>query len=101
MLPRADRPHDQLLRNEIVAGIAGLVAGHIVWLAAITLATEGSRVNIWVLLVAALSFIGGAAGGYFGWRKYQQKSHTLAAFLWALPVSPVLFSLVLLGVTYL
>lgn len=89
------------MRNEIVAGIAGLVAGHIVWLAAITLATEGSRVNIWVLLVAALSFLGGAAGGYFGWRKYQEKSRTWAMFLWALPVSPVLFSLVLLGVTYL
>ena len=89
------------MRNEIVAGIAGLVVGHILWLAAITLATEGSRVNIWVLLVAALSFIGGAAGAYFGRRKYQQKSHTLAAFLWTLPVSPVIFSLVLLGVTYL
>ncbi|MUL81776.1 MULTISPECIES: hypothetical protein [unclassified Mycolicibacterium] len=89
------------MRNEIVAGISGLVVGHILWLTAITLATEGSRVNIWVLLVAALSFIGGAAGGYFGWRKYQEKSHTWAAFLWALPVSPVLFSLGLLGVTYL
>ncbi|KHO25049.1 membrane protein [Mycolicibacterium setense] len=89
------------MRNEIVAGIVGLVVGHILWLAAITLATEGSRVNIWVLLVAALSFIGGAAGAYFGRRKYQAKSHTWAAFLWALPVSPVIFSLVLLGVTYL
>ena len=101
MLPRVDRPHDQLLRNEIVAGIAGLVAGHILWLAAITLASEGSRVNIWVLLVAALSFIGGAAGWYFGRQKFRQKSRAWAAFLWALPVSPVVFSLVLLGVTYL
>lgn len=101
MLPRSDRPHDQLLRNEIVAGIAGLVVGHILWLASITLATEGSRVNIWVLLVAALSFVGGAVAGYLGWLRYQQKSHTWAAFLWALPVSPVVFSLVLLGVTYL
>ncbi|WP_441961050.1 hypothetical protein [Mycolicibacterium houstonense] len=89
------------MRNEIVAGIAGLVVGHILWLAAITLATEGSRVNIWVLLVAALSLVGGAVAGYLGWLRYQQKSHTWAAFLWALPVSPVVFSLVLLGVTYL
>ena len=89
------------MRNEIVAGIAGLVAGHILWLAAITLATEGSRVNIWVLLVAALSLIGGAACWYFGRRKYREKSRVWAAFLWALPVSPVVFSLVLLGVTYL
>jgi uncharacterized membrane protein YsdA (DUF1294 family) len=101
VLPRVDRPHDQLLRNEIVAGIAGLVAGHVLWLAAITLASEGSRVNIWVLLVAALSFIGGAAGWYFGRQKFRQKSRAWAAFLWALPVSPVVFSLVLLGVTYL
>lgn len=77
------------------------MAGHILWLAAITLATEGSRVTIWALLVAALSLIGGAAGAYFGRRKYQQKDHAWAAFLWALPVSPVVFSLVLLGVTYL
>ncbi|MGV0811401.1 hypothetical protein ABQF34_05525 [Mycolicibacterium boenickei] len=89
------------MRNEIVAGIAGLVVGHILWLTAITLATDSSRVNVWVLLIAALSFLGGAAGGYFGWRKYQQKSHTWAAFLWALPVSPVLFSLGVLGTTYL
>lgn len=75
--------------------------GHILWLAAITLATEGSRVTIWALLVAALSLIGGAAGAYFGRRKYRQKEHTWAVFLWALPVSPVVFSLVLLGVTYL
>ncbi|WP_066902752.1 hypothetical protein [Mycolicibacterium houstonense] len=89
------------MRNEIVAGIAGLVVGHILWLAAITLATEGAGVNIWVLLVAALSLVGGAVAGYLGWLRYQQKSHTWAAFLWALPVSPVVFSLVLLGVTYL
>ncbi|WKG04429.1 hypothetical protein [Mycolicibacterium sp. HK-90] len=89
------------MRNEIIAGIAGLVVGHILWLAAISLATEGSRVTVWVLLVAALSLIGGAAAGYYGRRKYREKSHTWAAFLWALPVSPVVFSLVLLGVTYL
>ncbi len=77
-----------------VAGIAGLVVGHILWLAAITLATEGPTVNIWVLLVAALSLIGGAAGGYFGRRKYLAEIPARwAAFLWALPVSPVLFSL--------
>lgn len=101
MLPRPCRPHDQLLRNEIVAGIAGLVVGHILWLAAITLATDSSRVTRWVLVVAALSFVGGLAAAWFGWRKYQAKSHVWAAFLWCLPVSPVLFSLGVLGVTYL
>ncbi|MGV9797815.1 hypothetical protein ACWDTP_07120 [Mycobacterium sp. NPDC003449] len=89
------------MRNEIVAGIAGLVVGHILWLAAISLATDSTHVNLWVLVVAAVSFVAGAVAGYFGWRRYQQKSHTWAAFLWLLPVSPVLFSLGVLGVTYL
>ena len=89
------------MRNEIVAGIAGLVVGHILWLAAITLATDSSRVTRWVVVVAALSFVGAAVAGWFGWRKYRGKSSVWAAFLWCLPVSPVLFSLGLLGVTYL
>lgn len=89
------------MRNEIVAGIAGLVVGHILWLAAITLATDSSRVTRWVLVVAGLSFAGALAAAWFGWRKYQNKSLVWAAFLWCLPVSPVLFSLGVLGVTYL
>jgi hypothetical protein len=89
------------LRNEIVAGIAGLVLGHIVWLAAIEFATDAVQVSRWVLLVAAVSFLAGIAGGVLGWRSYQRKSHVRAAFLWCLPVSPVLFSLAVLGVTYL
>ena len=39
--------------------------------------------------------------GWLGWRAYQQKREVLAAFLCALPISPVLLSLVVLGVTYL
>jgi hypothetical protein len=89
------------LRNEIVAGIGGLVVGHILWLAAISLATDSGYVNQWVLVVAAVSFLIGVAGAVIGWRKYQHKAYEWAAFLWLLPVSPVLFSLALLGVTYL
>jgi uncharacterized membrane protein YoaK (UPF0700 family) len=89
------------LRNEIVAGIAGLVVGHILWLTAISLATDSGYVNQWVLVVAAASFLVGVVAGVFGWRKYHQKAYEWAAFLWLLPVSPVLFSIGVLGVTYL
>ena len=89
------------MRNEIVAGIGGLVIGHILWLLAMSIATDSGRVNQWVLVVAALSLLGGIAGGVLGWRKYQAKSYAWAALLWFLPVSPVLFSLAVLGVTYL
>jgi hypothetical protein len=105
VLPRAPRPHDQLLRSAIwVAGIGGLVVGHILWLAGISFATATRTVSSWVLVVAAVSLVLGAVAGAAGWRFYQrktQKSEVWAAFLWMLPVSPVLLSLAVLGVTYL
>ncbi|MCK0175704.1 MULTISPECIES: hypothetical protein [Mycobacteriaceae] len=89
------------MRNEIVAGVGGLVVGHILWLIAITLATNASDVSTWVLVVAAVSLVLAAGAGWLGWRLYQRKSRPAAAFLWGLPVSPVLLSLVVLCVTYL
>ncbi|MGE2689310.1 hypothetical protein [Mycolicibacterium pulveris] len=84
-----------------VAGIGGLVVGHILWLAGISLATASSTVSTWVLVVAAASFVLGAVCGVTGWQAYQRKAEVRAAFLCALPLSPVLLSLVVLGVTYL
>lgn len=78
-----------------------MVIGHILWLAGISLATATDAVSTWVLVVAAVSIIGGAAAAWFGWRAYQRKSEVWAAFLWGLPISPVLLSLAVLGVTYL
>jgi uncharacterized membrane protein YoaK (UPF0700 family) len=102
MLPRPARPHDQLLSRAIwVAGIGGLVVGHILWLAGISIATATRTVSSWVLVVAAVSFVLGAVAVAFGWRSYRRKLEVWAAFLWALPVSPVLLSLTVLGVTYL
>jgi hypothetical protein len=89
------------LRNALVAGFGGLVIGHILWLIGISLATGTSDVSNWVLLVAGVSLLVGVAAGVLGRRHYQRKSYVWAAFLWALPVSPVLFSIVVLGVTYL
>ena len=84
-----------------VAGIGGLVVGHILWLAGISVAIATRSINTWVLVVAAVSFVAGTAAAYLGWRSYQRKSDVWAAFLWALPLSPVLLSLIVLGVTYL
>ncbi|MGV0850548.1 hypothetical protein [Mycolicibacterium phlei] len=84
-----------------VAGIGGLVIGHILWLGGISLATSTATVSTWVLVVAAVSFVVGGLAGWLGWRAYQRKSEVWAAFLWGLPLSPVLLSLVVLGITYL
>ncbi len=78
--------------------------GHILWLAGISLAIATSSISTWVLVVAATSFVLGAASAAAGWSAYRRgtrKAEVWAAFLLALPVSPVLLSIVVLGVTYL
>jgi uncharacterized membrane protein YoaK (UPF0700 family) len=89
------------LRAIWVAGIGGLIVGHMLWLTGISIAIATRTVNSWVLVVAALSFVAGIAAGLLGWRAYRQRSEVKAAFLCALPIAPVLLSLVILGVTYL
>ncbi len=87
-----------------VAGIGGLVVGHILWLVGISVAIASTDVPTWVLVVAAVSFVVGVAAAVLGWRQWNRKtrkSETWAVFLWALPVTPVLLSLIVLGVTYL
>jgi hypothetical protein len=92
------------LRALWVAAAGGLVVGHILWLAAISAAIASTDVSTWVLVVAAVSFAAGVACVLLARRKMRRKdrsSEIWAAFLWGLPVSPVLFSLAVLGVTYL
>jgi hypothetical protein len=89
------------LRAIWVAGIGGLVVGHILWLAGISVAIATRSINTWVLVVAAISMVLGVVAVVLGLRLYRRKSEVWAAFLWALPVSPVLLSLIVLGVTYL
>jgi hypothetical protein len=89
------------LRAIWVAGIGGLVVGHILWLAGISVAIATRSINTWVLVVAAISMVLGVVAVTLGLRLYRRESEVWAAFLWALPVSPVLLSLIVLGVTYL
>ncbi|MCW1958282.1 MAG: hypothetical protein KIH64_007010 [Mycobacterium sp.] len=88
-------------RSVIVAGIGGLLLGHIAWLVLISLATSSSSVNAWVLLISVLVIIGAVLVGRRAWRRYEKQDYVWAAFLGALPVSPVLFTLIVLGQTYL
>ena len=105
MLPRPRRPHDQLLtparRSIVVAGVGGLVLGHVLWLVGITVATRSASVSSWVLGISALVVVGGAAALYNAWQRYQQKRYVSAAFLGALPVAPMICTTIVLGVTYL
>ncbi len=89
------------MRTIWVAGIGGLIIGHMLWLAGISAAIATRHISTWVLVVAAASFVVGVVAWLSGWRAYRRTSEVWAAFLCALPISPVLLSLVVLGVTYL
>ncbi|MGB0971315.1 MAG: hypothetical protein ACPGVG_10180 [Mycobacterium sp.] len=92
------------MRTILVAGIGGLVVGHILWLAGISAAIASTDRSTWVLVIAAVSLVAGIAAGILGWRQWKRntrKGEAWAVFLWALTVSPLLLSLTVLGVTYL
>ncbi|CDO09462.1 hypothetical protein C1S82_09690 [Mycolicibacterium cosmeticum] len=89
------------MRARVVAAIGGLVIGHILWLLAITLAINTSDVSFWVLIVSAVIIALAIVVGWLGWRSYQRKDQVWTAFLWALPIAPVLMTIAVLGVTYL
>ena len=85
-----------------IAGVGGLILGHIVWLLGISLARAApSAVSTWVLAVSVVFLLGAAAAISLARLLYERKDLTRAAFLAGLSVSPVLLTLVVLGVTYL
>jgi hypothetical protein len=85
----------------IVAGIGGLVLGHILWLVAISLAVGSPSSSTLVLLITAVVLLAAAAVWYLAWQRYQRRELAWAAFLAGLPVSAVIFTIIVLGVTYL
>ncbi|MCX2933280.1 hypothetical protein ORI20_23690 [Mycobacterium sp. CVI_P3] len=85
----------------VVAAIGGLVLGHVLWLVGISFATDASRVSFWVLILAAVIAVVAAVAGFLAWQSFQRKRMPWAAFLACLPISPVIFTLIVLGVTYL
>lgn len=89
------------MKPVVVAGIGGLVLGHIVWLIGISLARGTATTNALVLSSALLVFLVAGVIGYLAWRRYQRQELVWAAFLGALPVLPVILTLFALGATYL
>lgn len=89
------------MRATVVAGIGGLIIGHILWLTAISFATKTMTVNAWVLALSGVTLVVAILAGLLGWQFHRRKATAKTAFLWCLPVAPVLFTVCVLGVTYL
>ncbi len=88
-------------RPLVIAGVGGFILGHILWLAGISIATRSSSVSTVALVVSAVFLFAALATGYLAWQMYQRKQWVWAVFLACLPVSPIIFTIVVLGVTYL
>jgi hypothetical protein len=89
------------LRATAVAAVGGLIVGHILWLIAISIAIATSHVGRSVLISVGVIAVLSVAAIVVGLRFHRRHSEIWAAFLWCLPISPVLLSLCVLGVTYL
>ena len=79
------------MRATIVAGLGGLVIGHMLWLVGIKLATHTESVNAWVLVVAGVSLVLALVGGFLGRKFYRQRAFAKAWFFWACPPLPSCF----------
>lgn len=89
------------MRSLVVAGIGGLVLGHIGWLLGISLASNAPARSTAVLIVSVLFLLASGAVGYLAWQRYQRGELIRATFLATSTVSPVIFTLIVMGVTYL
>ena len=75
--------------------------GHALWLIGISMATGSASRSTAVLVVSVMFLLFAAAMAYLAWQRYQLKELTWAAFLAGLSFSPVVFTIIVLGVTYL
>ncbi|MBU3752014.1 MAG: hypothetical protein FGM52_16495 [Mycobacterium sp.] len=89
------------MRSVVVAGIGGLLLGHVLWLLGISAATDSPSRSTIVAILSVLYLIAAGVAINRAWQYYQQQQWTPAAFLGGLAVSPLIFTLVVLGVTYL
>jgi len=89
------------VKPALIAGIGGVLLGHALWLIGISMATGSASRDTAVLVVSVLFLLFAAAMAYLAWQRYQRRELTWSAFLAGLALSPVVFTVIVLGVTYL
>ena len=89
------------MKPALIAGIGGVLLGHALWLIGISMATGSASRSTAVVVVSVLFLLFAAAMAYLAWQRYQFRELTWAAFLAGLAFSPVVFTVIVIGVTYL
>jgi hypothetical protein len=78
--------------ESIWAAIGGVLTGYVLWLVAISIGDALTTVSLWGLVVLLVSVTFAVAAVLCG-RRLRRGNVTLASFVFALPVLPVLLSL--------
>ncbi|HEX4390812.1 MAG TPA: hypothetical protein VH084_04615 [Mycobacterium sp.] len=90
------------LRAESVwAGLGGVLAGYVLWLIAISIGDAVSTAGVWGPIVLGVSVVFALGATLWGRRVRAGGNRTVAAFALALPVLPVLLTVLVLADTYL
>ena len=90
------------LRAESVwAGLGGVLAGYVLWLIAISIGDAVTTAGVWGPIVLGVSVVFALGATLWGRRVRAGGNRTVAAFALALPVLPILLTVLVLADTYL
>jgi heme O synthase-like polyprenyltransferase len=87
--------------ESIWTAIGGVIVGYLLWLVAISIGDAITTVSLWSLVVLLVSAAFALWAVLRGQRLRREQNYSLASFVFALPVLPVLLSLGVLVRTYL
>lgn len=85
----------------VVGAIGGVVIGYILWLVGVSIGVTTATTATWSVVILIISVLAGAVTWLAGWRLYRRRIHPWAAFLFGLPILPVVLSLCVITVAYL
>jgi hypothetical protein len=87
--------------DSVWAALSGFLAGYVLWLIAISIGDFFTTAGMWGPIVLALAVVLALGATLWGRRVRAQGNRLLAAFAAALPVLPVVLSLLVLADSYL
>jgi hypothetical protein len=87
--------------ESIWAAIGGVLTGYVMWLVAYSIGNATTTVSLWGPIVLILSAAAALWAVLWGRQLRRRQNYPLAAFIFALPVLPVLLSLAVLADSYL
>ena len=83
------------------AAVGGVLAGYVLWLIAISIGDFFTTAGLWGPIILAISAVFALVAALWGRRVRTRGNRTVAAFAVAMPVLPVLLSLLVVADSYL